>query len=385
MTGAAGAAMPFLPVWLKEHHSLSGPEVAIVTSGAVLLRVLHGPPIAAWADAVRDRRHPVQILAGVSALLYLLFGTVTGFAALAIMGFILYVFVQAVGPLLESAMLRAARDDGVDYGVARSVTSLTFILGNIVGGYLVRVFGPEAALHWAQAGLLATFLAALWLQPDRSPGADAPRVGVRQRLREAVTLLRHPTMTSLLIATCAVQSAHAFYYGFGSIVWRDQGVPADLIGYLWAFGVLAEIGFLATSRVWLARLGPERLILIGCVGAVVRWGAMALAPSVAMLWPLQALHALTFAAAHVGAMRILHDTAPESQAGTAQALYAAIAAGGTAMGLAQIASGGLYEAFGAAGYASMALMAALGLPACVTLLRRRAPALTSRPASGPEH
>lgn len=375
LSGGFGAAMPFLPIWLKEQHHLTGPELAIVMSGAVLLRVLHGPPLAAWADTARDRRRPIQILAGLSFLLYLIFGAVEGFLALALLGFVLYVFVQSVGPLLESAMLRAARDGPIDYGVARSFTSVAFIIGNILGGYLVRVFGPEAALYWAQAGMLATFLAALWIQADPAPGWDQPRVGVRRRLREAMDLLGQPAMRALLIATCAVQSAHAFYYGFGSIVWREQGVSADLIGYLWAFGVLAEIGFLATSRFWLARLGPEKLILIGCLGAVLRWAAMALSPPLWLLWPLQALHALTFAAAHVGAMKILHDTAPESQAGTAQTLYAAIAAGGTVMGFAQIASGGLHDAFGAAGYASMALLAALGLPACFTLLRlgRRAP------------
>jgi PPP family 3-phenylpropionic acid transporter len=100
---------------------------------------------------------------------------------------------------------------------------------------------------------------------------------------------------------------------------------------------------------------------------------MATAPLGPALWALQALHAFTFAATHVGAMRIIQREAPEEVAGLAQTLYAALG-GGLILGLATVSAGALYDAGGAAGYGAMAAMAVLGgiliLPVAVAARRR---------------
>ncbi len=60
---------------------------------------------------------------------------------------------------------------------------------------------------------------------------------------------------------------------------------------------------------------------------MLRWVLMGFGPTGLLLWPIQALHALSFASAHVGAMRLLFREAPQSAAGLAQTLYAALASG----------------------------------------------------------
>ncbi|HJS80608.1 MAG TPA: MFS transporter, partial [Vitreimonas sp.] len=89
------------------------------------------------------------------------------------------------------------------------------------------------------------------------------------------------------------------------------------------------------------------------------WLALGFAPAGFVLWPLQALHALSFAAAHVGAMRLLYREAPESGAAMAQNIYAALSSG-LLMGAATLLSGVLYDAVGAAGYWAMAALALAG-------------------------
>jgi PPP family 3-phenylpropionic acid transporter len=100
---------------------------------------------------------------------------------------------------------------------------------------------------------------------------------------------------------------------------------------------------------------------------------MAFAPLGPALWTLQALHAFTFAATHVGAMRVIQREAPEEVAGLAQTLYAALG-GGLILGLATLSAGGLYDSVGAAGYGAMAAMAAVGgaliLPVALAARRR---------------
>ena len=95
---------------------------------------------------------------------------------------------------------------------------------------------------------------------------------------------------------------------------------------------------------------------------------MATAPPVAALFPLQALHALTFAASHVGALRLVQRETPEHAAASGQMLYAALASG-TLMGCASIAAGALYDAFGAQGYVASAALALAGAILIVQMMR----------------
>ena len=92
----------------------------------------------------------------------------------------------------------------------------------------------------------------------------------------------------------------------------------------------------------------------------MRWAAFAFLPPAWIVWPLQALHALTFAAVHVGALRLVQREAPPAIAGVAQTLYAALASG-TLAGLAMLLAGALYDGVGAWGYLAMAVLAGAGV------------------------
>ena len=83
-------------------------------------------------------------------------------------------------------------------------------------------------------------------------------------------------------------------------------------------------------------------------------------PPLALLVPLQVLHGLTFGATHLGAIHFMARAVPETQAGTAQALYASVV-GGMGMGGAMLLAGPLYADFGGRAYWAMAVIAVVGL------------------------
>ncbi len=74
---------------------------------------------------------------------------------------------------------------------------------------------------------------------------------------------------------------------------------------------------------------------------------------------MQPLHALSFAATHLGAMHYLARRVPAGAAATAQSLYNALV-GGAGAGLASLAAGALYGRYGGGAYLAMAALAALG-------------------------
>lgn len=368
-----GMSLPFLGRWLQETHGLTGVEIALVLSSGQLARLIVGPLIAAWADGFADRSQPLRILALAGAALYALFFWVDGLVALMLAGFLAQSSLQAIMPLVEGAALRASaggQSGGLSYGVSRAVGSIAFIVANLAGGFLVAAHGISAVTAWIlTCYVLAGVVALAWLKPDPLPAGATP-ASYRARLREGGRLFVRAPYVITLVAGALIQCAHAFYYGFSTLIWTHQGLSDGLIGALWAWAVAAEVVFLWFLARIEKRLAPEVLMVLGGCGAVLRWVALGLSPPAWALWPLQALHALTFASTHVGAMRIVQRETPAEIAGLGLTFYAASTA--TGLGLATLGAGALYDAGGARGYFAMAAIAACGALAAVALLHRRA-------------
>ena len=193
------------------------------------------------------------------------------------------------------------------------------------------------------------------------------------RFRGMGQLLKNPVVVTAILAIGLVQAAHGFYYGFSAILWRAQGVEADMTGLLWAFAVVVEISFMWVIDPWRRRrgIGPWPILMIASGAAVVRWTFMAASPPLWALWPLQMLHALSFAANFLAGVEVIEKLAPRDSQTAAQTLNSMLSAG-VLMGLATLASGPLDDAFGAGGYLALAGMAAVSRLA--TLLLR--PVLT---------
>jgi MFS transporter, PPP family, 3-phenylpropionic acid transporter len=133
--------------------------------------------------------------------------------------------------------------------------------------------------------------------------------------------LRSPGFLLLLLAAGLAQASHAVFYTFGTLHWRALGLSTAWSGTLWAISIVAEVALFAYSAAVVRRIGPAQLIVLGAGAAVIRWFIMGLDPPLSLLLPLQILHALTFGATHIGAIHCLGRAVPETQAGTAQALY----------------------------------------------------------------
>jgi MFS transporter, PPP family, 3-phenylpropionic acid transporter len=364
-----GVFLPFLPQWLAEKRGLTGTEISLVISTPALCRIVIGPMLGAWADGFKDRRTPLAIFAGAGLIFYVLFSQAQGFWALFAISLIAGSLTGAAVPLAEGAALRAAQTGRVPYGVARAISSTAFIVGNVLGGLMIARFGIELVVYWFIGAVTAMALAGTFaLKPDPAP-PTAAGLSYWDRLSLGFGLMRRNRRFALaILAGALIQSAHAFYYNCSTLVWRDAGLEPTTIGMLWGLGVGAEVVFL-TCLPWLEkRFGPEALLVAGGAAASVRWAVMAASPDIAVQAGLQILHAATFAAAYVGAIRIVQIETPDEIAGVGQTLYSGLASG-LVMGAAGIVAGALYDVIGAGGYLVMAALAAGGFALAILLLR----------------
>jgi PPP family 3-phenylpropionic acid transporter len=353
-----GASSPYLPVWF-EHRGLTGAQIGLILSLPMLARAVTAPLLAVWADSFRLRRTALILMAAAITGLFALLALPFGFAWWAVVWFAASSMFSTLSPLTDVIVLRRAQRDGFNYGWPRGIGSAAFIVANVVVGWLVARGSPELVLVWMVAAAALAALGARLLLPPDEVHEDGVASGVRERLAGLRDLLRDPVFMTAVVSVGLIQSAHAFYYSFSALTWRQQGIPESLTGALWALGVAVEIGFLWFLEPWRRRIGPRRLLALGGAAAVVRWTALAFSPPLWVVAPLQALHALTYAATFVASIQLAQALSTPRTASAGQAINSALSAGLLA-GVATMASGWLFDHYGAAGYLLMAAMALAG-------------------------
>jgi MFS transporter, PPP family, 3-phenylpropionic acid transporter len=362
----AGTNLPYLPVWL-DWKGLGPREIAVITATPLFIRVLVTPIIAFAADRAGDHRRFLIVLSwcGLAALIAL--SQSSGFWAILVCTVTFALAWTTIMPLTETVALSGVKVAGLDYGRMRLWGSLSFIAASLCGGWVVGQYGAASAVWLVVGGGVLTTVAAHTLaRPIGLGRLKAATSPPRLRISDAAGLLYSRLFLTFLLAAGATQAAHAMFYTFGTLHWASQGLSADWLGALWAIGVIAEVAVFTFSAAVVRRFGAAELIAIAGAAAVVRWLIMGFDPPLAGLVALQALHGLTFGAAHVGAIHFMAKAVPEMQTGTSQALYASVT-GGIAMGGAMLAAGPLYATYAGQGYWVMAAIAAIGLAASLVL------------------
>lgn len=354
-----GASLPYMPVWFRA-QGLSGLQIGIILSTPMLARIVISPILAVWADGFALRRTPMMLFASAAGVCYGLIGVVSGFWPWLLFWLAASSLLSTVVPLADVLALRRARVEGFNYGLPRGIGSVAFVVANIGMGALVARAGPGLIVVWICAAGLLSGVSARVLLPADPVHEGGERPDRRDRWRGVSDLLRNRPFLLAVISTSLIQATHAFYYAFSALLWKAQGLSATVVGLLWAMGVAVEIAFMWFLEPWRRRVGPEALVFVGGVAAVVRWTAFAFAPPLWLLFPLQALHALSFAAVFMGALQLIERHAPSHSASAAQTLSSAVS-GGLIIGLATLASGPLFDAAAERGYLGMSLLALFGL------------------------
>jgi PPP family 3-phenylpropionic acid transporter len=321
------------------------------------------------ADRVGNYRLVIVTLAWSALALVLALSVLSGFWPILAVGVAFLLCVGTMLPLIETVAVTGVRTAGLDYGRMRLWGSITFIVTNFAGGVLIEALGGGSGI-WLIATSAAIAVCAAHLLPVPAPSvarqASAP---THWRMSFPVRLLNTPAFLLFLVAVGCVHGAHATFYTFGALHWQAQGLSAVWVGTLWAIGVIAEVIVFALSAPVVRRFGPAQLIAAGAGASVLRWTAMAFDPPLALLVPLQVLHALTYGAAHLGAILFITRAVPHKGMGSAQAFYAVMAAG-LVLGIVGLASGALYARWGGEVYFLPAAVSLIGCAAAAGLLKR---------------
>jgi MFS transporter, PPP family, 3-phenylpropionic acid transporter len=375
----SGASLPYIPLWFAD-KGLKGAEIGLILALPLLLRAVTGPIAGLWAERFLSFRTPLMLFAVGGGLLYSLLGLWPLFEEGRFWLFLIiwtlsYSLIMSIGPQMDTMTLTLSKREGFAFTGPRAVGSATFVAANICVGWLLSILGVEIVHIWIVVMALMTALAAKFILPmtlryetahSKLPLDKTETEGAIKRIKSLVSVRG---FLPLLLAMGLIQAAHAFYYGFSTIIWKAQGLGGTIIGLLWALGVVAEIGFMALGHRLVRRFGPAPLLLCGGALSIVRWAMMALLPPLWLLWPLQILHAFSFAAVYLAGIELIYQRVPQTYQGLAQTFSASYVFG-FLTGVSTLASGPIYDALGVKGYGVMAIMATMGFSLTLWLKKR---------------
>ncbi|HCA26079.1 MAG TPA: MFS transporter [Betaproteobacteria bacterium] len=335
-----GVMAPYWSLYLQS-LGLDAFRIGVLMSLLQVMRIF-GPNVWGWlADHLGKRVMIVQIAAAVSLASYtgVFFGASFAwlFGVMALMSF----FWSASLPLVEATTLSHLGKAIGRYGHIRLWGSVGFIVAVIGAGYILDAVSI-GIVRWIVLGLLVGILGFSRLVPEAGAishdGDHLPVWGI----------IKRPEVLALIVACFLMAVAHASYYTFYSIYLVEHGYSKSAVGWLWAVGVICEIGvFLAASRLF--RSFSLRSVLIVSFGLatlrflMIGWGVSS--PSVLFL--AQTLHAFSFGAYHVAAISVFHHFFRGRHQAKGQAIYTSVSfgVGGTLGG---IYSGYTWEAYGPA-------------------------------------
>ena len=354
-----GAFAPFFALYLNS-VGMSAVEIGMLMALPQLTRIL-APHLWGWLADRSGRRMQVVRWSGAAGTLVFM-GVFAGesFALLCVVLFVMMFFWSAALPLVEATTLSHLGDETARYGRIRVWGSVGFIAAVVAVGYLLDFFNPRAVL-WVIAGLMACMLLLSCVV------TEAPAVPHPDDDRTVWHVVRQPAVIAIVAASALMAAAHGPYYTFYTIHLVDHGYSKSLAGWLWALGVISEIGiFVWMSHLYRAFTLRQILIVSTLLAAlrfvVIGWGA----DSVWLLLAAQTLHAASFGAFHAAAIGVVHKLFRGRHQARGQAIYGSLAYGlGGAVG--GLASGYAWGGLGAG--PTFTLAAGCALLATIVLWR----------------
>jgi PPP family 3-phenylpropionic acid transporter len=350
-----GISTPFENSWLTARGF---GEHAGLLIGASLIAKTIGQPMLSYLADLMGRRLMLIIAAIASAAgtLALVFAY-NYFVVLALLLFSGFF----IGPILALTDALALSSEQLNYGHVRLWGSLGFAVAVVAGGWLIDQLGVPLVI-WLEVAGLGVLLVITFGLPRRAHQRDDMRTsGARAAANKLLgKFLVAPTTWIFMLSVATLNASHAYYYSFSVKLWVQYSHLSNFqTSVLWFVGVVAEVLLLwiVGDKVPLRR--AKQLLIFASVGGVLRWATMALSPSFVASFPLQCLHACTYAAMHLGAMLVLRRAVPPAIATTVMGIYAALV-NGVMIGIVTYNLDPVYAELGAHGYLFMAALSALG-------------------------
>jgi PPP family 3-phenylpropionic acid transporter len=322
--GAIGIFTPFWSPFLAL-RGFDAFEIGLLLAIAAGVRSV-GPLAFGWLADASGRPTAILRLAALASMLsFALLPLLSGLFGFIVLTVLFCCGWNFIAPSLDAHTLARLGPTSARYGRIRLWGSLGFIVVSWLGGVIFERLGYQLVPSLMMAFICATLLATMSIDSTQLQALAPRTVSFPSAVRS------RPVVYALLV-TGLIAVSFGPYYTFFSLYLERFGYSRSVIGFLWALGVIAEIGIFAAGGSMLARYSIRALYIGAAVATAVRWALIAwFADNILVLACAQLLHAMGFAVLHFAVVLTAQRQFPPDAAARGQALFSSLGYGGGGM------------------------------------------------------
>jgi MFS transporter, PPP family, 3-phenylpropionic acid transporter len=324
-----GAFVPYWGLYLQAEQ-FDAADIGILMSLFQISRIF-APNLWGWlADHTKQRVKWIKLTALLGLIGFTAVFWAHGFWWLFFVMAALSLFTSSTLPLSESLTLAHLATTNGHYSKIRMWGSLGFIVASVILGYAIDWYGIKTLL-WFLLGVQITLFMLTFKLPE---AIVAPHAHDEFSIW---SIIKNPTVIALLIGCSLMVTAHGVLYNFYSIYLAKHGYSKGMIGWLWALGVVCEIGIFLLMPKIMVRFSLKNIMLASLGLAVIRFAMIGVAvDNLGLLLIAQSLHAATFGSFHAASIEVITQFFNGRHQAKGQAIYNSVAygIGGTIGGLA---------------------------------------------------
>ena len=320
-----GVFLPFWILYLTGVKNLTVLEASSIFSMLYLARFLGG----IFLNPYLLKRYnislslKISVIAGI--LLALSYGITNNKIILTLITFMFGLVYYTVAPFIESLASLFLKEEGIDYGKARTWGSVSFTLVGIAAGGIIGYIG-SVALYYILIILLVLYVVFMFLpQPKLVHTLSVNKGDNKNTGRLYSWVLKDKNALLLILVIFLYQLSHTAYNNYNALYLESMNINAKwLSGLILNISVIAEILFFIFSKKIIGKIKPTQLLVFCGIGAIIRWLMLAIFHNIYVFVVMQTFHAITFAVGHIAFILILNNRFNTEKIIDMQILYTAI-------------------------------------------------------------
>ena len=320
-----GVFLPFWILYLTGVKNLTVLEASTIFSMLYLARFLGG----IFLNPYLLKRYnislslKISVMAGI--LLALSYGITNNKIILTLITFMFGLVYYTVAPFIESLASLFLKEEGIDYGKARTWGSVSFTLVGIAAGGIIGYVG-SVALYYILIILLVLYVIFMFLpQPKLVRTLTVNKSDNNNTGKLYSWVLKDKNAILLILVIFLYQLSHTAYNNYNALYLESMNINAKwLSGLILNISVIAEILFFIFSKKIIGKIKPTQLLVFCGIGAIIRWFMLAIFHNIYVFVVMQTFHAITFAVGHIAFILILNNRFNTEKIIDMQILYTAI-------------------------------------------------------------
>lgn len=320
-----GVFLPFWILYLTGVKNLTVLEASSIFSMLYLARFLGGIFLNPYLLKRYNISLSLKISVVAGVLLALSYGITNNKIILTLITFMFGLVYYTVAPFIESLASLFLKEEGIDYGKARTWGSVSFTLVGIAAGGVIGYAG-SIALYYILIILLVLYMIFMFLPQPKLVHTLSVNKGDNRNTGILYSwVLKDKNALLLILVIFLYQLSHTAYNNYNALYLESMNINAKwLSGLILNISVIAEILFFIFSKKIIGKIKPTQLLVFCGIGAIIRWLMLAIFHNIYVFVVMQTFHAITFAVGHIAFILILNNRFNTEKIIDMQILYTAI-------------------------------------------------------------